>query len=273
MLTSQGKIQANGVDLDVGSNACAVVVDWNNDNRKVLIIGNQDYQVRVYLNSGTNPAPVFTSYTVVIYSESTLFRNSPEVLDLNGDGKKDLIVGEEFGYVFYYENIGTDAMPSFSNHGDTLKLDNGSSLCVPKRAHIDIVDWNGDGVEDIIVGDNDGYFYLFINSRGSPLIDNPTQTSSNTYVLYQAYPNPFNPRTIISYYLPHTTDIKLMVYNELGQMVQNLVSSRKEAGYHQVCFDASTLSSGVYFYRLETEIPLQSIGQGFVETKKMILMK
>jgi hypothetical protein len=270
VLSSQGKIQANGVNIDVGANASAVVVDWNNDTKKDLIVGNEDFEVRVYLNSGTNAAPLFTNYTVAITNTSTLMRNSPEVYDLNRDGKKDLIVGEEFGYVIFYENIGTDAAPSFSNIGDYLMLDNGSALWVPYRAHIDLVDWNGNGAKDLIVGDNDGYFHLFINSMGSHLFDDPNKTIPTAYVLYQAHPNPFNPKTTIRYQLPHTSDIRLIVYNELGQKVSTLVNSRIEAGYHKVIWHGRNdlglqMPSGVYFYRLEAG--------NYVETRKMVLMR
>ena len=156
-----------------------MVIDWNNDSRKDLIIGNENYEVRVYLNSGTNAAPVFTNYTVAITNTNTLMRNSPEVYDLNRDGKKDVIAGDEFGYVYFYENIGTDAAPVFNNTADTLKLDNGLPLLVPSRAHIDLVDWDENGSKDLIVGDNDGYIHLFVNPSGDALDpEHPTNVAA-----------------------------------------------------------------------------------------------
>jgi hypothetical protein len=84
--------------------------------------------------------------------------------------------------------------------------------------------------------------------------------------LYQNYPNPFNPKTIINYELRMTNDVELSIYNSLGQKVATLVSDRKEAGWHQVEWDASGFSSGIYYCRLSTEA-------GFVQTRKLVLIK
>jgi hypothetical protein len=79
------------------------------------------------------------------------------------------------------------------------------------------------------------------------------------------YPNPFNPSTTIRYGLPHKSQVSLMVYNTLGQLVSQPVSGEQEAGYHEVRFDASGLSSGVYFYRLQAG--------SFVQTRKLLLLR
>jgi surface protein len=83
--------------------------------------------------------------------------------------------------------------------------------------------------------------------------------------LHQNYPNPFNPSTVIGFELPANSDVSLKVYNMLGQRVATLLNQPKPAGRHQVSFDASTLGSGIYIYRLATD--------GFVQTRKMVLVK
>jgi len=87
-----------------------------------------------------------------------------------------------------------------------------------------------------------------------------------TYRLSQNYPNPFNPVTTIKYGLPKYGNTSLTVYNITGQVVKTLVANEfKDAGTYEVTFDASNLSSGVYFYTLESG--------SFKETKKMLLVK
>lgn len=85
------------------------------------------------------------------------------------------------------------------------------------------------------------------------------------YALEQNYPNPFNPSTTINFSLANEGFVKLAVYNTLGQEVMTLVNEVKESGVHSVTFDASVLTSGAYFYKLETA--------QFSQTKKMLLTK
>jgi len=86
------------------------------------------------------------------------------------------------------------------------------------------------------------------------------------YKLFQNYPNPFNPSTVISYQLPRGSDVELVLYNSLGQLVKTIVSSRQSAGTYSVAINMQNYSSGIYFYRLKA-------GEQFEETKKMVLLK
>lgn len=85
------------------------------------------------------------------------------------------------------------------------------------------------------------------------------------YFLHPAYPNPFNPATIIRYDLPIDGDVSLNVYDILGKQVASLIDRVETAGYHEVFFNASNLSSGIYFYRL-------TAGK-FADVKKLIVLK
>ena len=85
------------------------------------------------------------------------------------------------------------------------------------------------------------------------------------FLLDQNYPNPFNPSTTITYELPKTTVVGLRVYDLLGREVSVLVNEKRNAGVHEVTFDAVGLSSGVYFYRLQAG--------GFTQTRKLCLIK
>lgn len=87
----------------------------------------------------------------------------------------------------------------------------------------------------------------------------------NSYNLFQNYPNPFNPSTKISWQSPVSSHQTLKIYDVLGNEVAKLVDEYRSAGKYEVEFNASDLSSGIYFYKLQ-------LGS-FVETKKMILLK
>lgn len=87
----------------------------------------------------------------------------------------------------------------------------------------------------------------------------------STFALYQNYPNPFNPSTTISYQLPAFSHVTLIVYDVLGREVATLVNEYKKMGNYAVEFNATNLSSGVYFYRLQTG--------PYHDTKKLLLLK
>jgi hypothetical protein len=85
------------------------------------------------------------------------------------------------------------------------------------------------------------------------------------YELQQNYPNPFNPSTNIQFSVPQSSYVTLEVYNLVGERVGILVSEQLSAGAYKYDWNASNLTSGVYFYRLQAA--------DFVETKKMMLLK
>ena len=95
--------------------------------------------------------------------------------------------------------------------------------------------------------------------------DNNKLVLPKEYSISQNYPNPFNPSTVISYSLPSSSDVKLTIYNSLGQRIQVLENVFKSAGTYTVTFNASELPSGIYFYKIEA-------GK-FMQVKKMMLIK
>jgi len=93
------------------------------------------------------------------------------------------------------------------------------------------------------------------------------------YILGQNYPNPFNPTTTISFQIPVQSFVTLKVFDVLGNEVMTLVNEEKTVGNYQVDFDVPGLPSGVYFYQLSAVDHVSNTEQGFVETKKMILLQ
>lgn len=118
--------------------------------------------------------------------------------------------------------------------------------------------------------DSEDNFYVFNASSVEIYYSTLTDVDDDKYIisnfsLSQNYPNPFNPTTTISYSLPRSGFVRLSVYNLLGEEVSILVNEEQIVGAYKVEFNALTLTSGVYFYTLQTS--------GIVETKKLILVK
>jgi Secretion system C-terminal sorting domain len=93
------------------------------------------------------------------------------------------------------------------------------------------------------------------------------------YALMQNYPNPFNPSTTIKYQLPKSGIVTLKVYDILGREVTTLVDGFKIEGRYEATFNASSLASGVYLYRLQVNARSTSSGQDYVTVKKMLMIK
>jgi hypothetical protein len=102
-------------------------------------------------------------------------------------------------------------------------------------------------------------------------VEGATELPKN-FILEQNYPNPFNPTTSIEYRVGSTEYVTLKVYDVLGNEVATLVNEIKPAGSYEVEFDASNLSSGIYFYQLKV-YPVPGGAGNFVQTKKMLLIK
>jgi hypothetical protein len=95
--------------------------------------------------------------------------------------------------------------------------------------------------------------------------DNLIESTHRTYKLNNNYPNPFNPSTKISYSIPRKSMVTLEVYDLAGNQISTLVNEEKSAGSYEVVFEASQLTSGVYFYTLRTG--------NYTETKKMVVLR
>jgi photosystem II stability/assembly factor-like uncharacterized protein len=140
-----------------------------------------------------------------------------------------------------------------------------------------------DGLTDIIISglyghgnltvSPNGYLFLSTYSGGvfRSTYSTITSVSTNayqfpkTFALQQNYPNPFNPSTNIPFRIPLRTYVSLKIFDLLGREVANLASGQMEPGDHSVHWDASAMSSGTYFYRLQSGT--------FVDTKKLLLIK
>ena len=157
-----------------------------------------------------------------------------------------------------------DGVVSVAVYGDVaIEGDLGLSLVFRSLKDIE------DSYIEIVDGEvRDGNYGL--NTLDSP-VSVRIQTRPEVYALRNNYPNPFNPETTLKYDLPEAGDVKLEVYNMLGQVVRTLVNEHQTAGRYAVQWDATNdlgqnMSSGIYFYRVR-------VGGEFTDVKKMLLLK
>jgi hypothetical protein len=135
------------------------IADWDSDGLNDLLVGH-NYTIILYKNVGTQSNPVFRAPTLIKIPERNFpVRPSPYVIDWDGDGKKDLLVGSEAAKIYFYRNVGIDINPQLAR-GEVLKL-KGSGFDDGYRCRIEIIDWNNDGKKDILVGN------VYNRKRGS----------------------------------------------------------------------------------------------------------
>ncbi|NLA22085.1 MAG: T9SS type A sorting domain-containing protein [Candidatus Marinimicrobia bacterium] len=108
-------------------------------------------------------------------------------------------------------------------------------------------------------------FQFITNSKPTATNSRPENNLPRRFYLEQNYPNPFNPVTRIKYSVPKTSYLTIKVYDVMGREVATVFDGVQQAGNYTAILDGSNLTSGIYFYKMETN--------GFVETKKLVLLK
>ena len=153
------------LNIDIGSRATPVLADWNNDGKRDLIVGAVDGKVHLYINEGTDVSPDYLTMQFIQSGAADLLvtagRSSPVVVDIDGDGLKDLVSGETDGKLHCFLNVGTDAAPVFSG---SITLTAGGQVIntgISSRSRPFVCDYNHDGRLDILVGAFDGKVHLF----------------------------------------------------------------------------------------------------------------
>lgn len=164
--------------------------------------------------------------------------------------------------------------------GDTLVSKVYTSAYIDTRSTVSDTSWDstvdglaivvtkGLGITEYGQGINSGSFVgAIINSEKLGTITSISiyENIEQKYYLLQNYPNPFNPTSIIEYYIPESGIVELLIYNSIGEKVDDLLNSYLPQGYHHITFNGSNLPSGVYYYVLRTK--------DYFNTKKMILIK
>ncbi len=249
-LTLADTIKANGVNIDVGLNSNPDVVDWNQDARKDLVIGSESLGVRLYLNQGTDANPSFTTYTTIQSGGSQIyhFRANPRVFDIDQDGRKDLIIGDNAGYIHFYRNTGTNSNPSFSG-SDTFRLTNGVPIDDYFGARPCCNDWNQDGRIDILTSGYDGNVTYYENIISPGVEETGLEMIANLAMT----PSIVRENLTISYVLRQTARLSITVIAVDGRIVQTITDRNENPGLHQHRWSRRHLPSGFYFIRIEAD--------------------
>jgi photosystem II stability/assembly factor-like uncharacterized protein len=239
---------ANGTNVFASANGVYRSTN-NGTNWEFCNFGTPGQTVQAFAACGTN---VFAG----------TFKNGVYLSTNNGTNWTQVNNGLTNTRVCSFTMVGTNIFVG-TNSGVFLSTDNGSL-------------WNQVGLEaEAVVSLAVSGDYIYAGTWGAgvwkrPLselvgVNKEANDLPKDYTLSQNFPNPFNPNTVISYSLPSASNVKLIVYNTLGQTVKVLENGHKNEGTHSVNFNAAELSSGTYFYKIEA-------GQ-FSQIKKMIFLK
>ena len=259
-------------DIDHDGKDEVFVADWGSWKFWMIKLGNK----AVADIDSTDFYPLTDNQTLFgTPPPNPLFASCLQVADMNGNGKPEFYSGlgpwidHGAQSVVRVEYLGGDPKSAASWHHEIVYQDTVHTL-VPRQV-LAAGDITGNGKQELVIinanaaGGGGAVIVLESKTFGTTGVDEANGTVPEKFSISQNYPNPFNPSTVIRYTLPKQTDVKLNVYNVLGQKVAELVNTVQPAGEYEVTLHANRLASGVYFYRMQAG--------PFVEVRKMLLMK
>ena len=191
-----------------------------------------------------------------------------------------IFISTDFGITWHYKiSQQTGCSKLFIKHPYILAA--GQNVYLSKNDGIswNIIFDNKDNISPYSYALSDSFFFIGTYGNGIyrlAISDFITGIKNNSidipqdFSLYQNYPNPFNPSTIIKYSIPVRGNVRLTIFNTLGEAIKVLVNETMGAGYHSVSFNGDGFASGVYIYSLQVT---QANGQIFRSARKMILIK
>lgn len=240
-----------------------------NGTPEVWVGGDFAGMTKLFAYEASSPGNYEQVYQIDIIGLSALFYGKLKYVDLDYDGEKELYL-QNANLCFAFKN----------DKNGNYYMDYVCSIFFPDSMYslqfldgVDAADLDGDSVPEIIsqFSLTNGYpqpfeFRSYFLKRNKLTdIDVNDNFSPSEFNLFQNYPNPFNPITNIEFRIADFGFITLKVYDVLGNEITTLVDEFRNAGRYDVTFDATQLSSGIYFYRLQA-------GE-FVQSRKMILLK
>jgi hypothetical protein len=249
---------------------------WTPFYVSLLAYADSTVQIAFYFHSHGSGSPDVSTgwYIDDIYIVGYVY----PLIHLNTDSLNfgDVLIDSTKTDSVIVKNIGTDTLhiSSISITGinfENFNVDTSLFFLAPNDSQFLSVSFTPDivGVFNATLNiDSDGgntYVDLTGNGISSTGIKNKDSITPTEFSLSQNYPNPFNPVTHIRFGLPKASNVKIEIFNLLGQRVATLLNERKLAGYHTVEFNGGNFSSGVYLYRIQAD--------EFQQVRKMLLIK
>ncbi len=282
---------------DFGSVDGVRIVDANGDGKNELFIAGTESELALFLIQNVTDISKITADDVIEFYH--LPRNSKPngqpietglrgmvAGDPDGDGNINLLIaGERNGQIFDLEYKGEGDLADSTNwelniiydsyQQAVLELGVDSASALTPRLYYGALadDMDGDGLSEYVfvnystdkgIWQNDIYVGILESDKATG-VELVNDLVPNKVELSQNYPNPFNPSTNIGFSIAKTSNVELNIYDVLGNKIATLVNEQKNAGFYNVDFDGSNLSSGVYYYTLRNN--------GNLISKKMLLLK
>jgi len=138
---------------------------------------------------------------------------------------------------------------------------------IDAKQHVDTLLIRSENVNEMIAQ----YIVLKADSSFATSVNTNENIIPGKFVLFQNYPNPFNPSTTISYSLPEKSNVRILIYNVLGELITKLNDGIEDKGFHRISWNPKNISSGIYFYK--AEIKMLSSKTRITKTKKMLFIK
>lgn len=196
----------------------------------------------------------YSNWIMVRYGygdEGIYFPRTP-LLDFNGNGVKDFIIGDKI----------------IDPSTNTLIFDFSNPNGFPDVLGLDDVD--NDNQLELLISDDDSTIYVYSTGISVSSIESNNRHKGNNYKLSQNFPNPFNPTTAIEYEIQTRSRATIRIYNSLGQLIRTLLDEDKTPGIYISHWDSrdddgAIVATGAYYYQLQ-------VGE-FVSSKNMLLIK
>ncbi|MDD3095294.1 MAG: T9SS type A sorting domain-containing protein [Candidatus Marinimicrobia bacterium] len=227
---------------ELGGWAVPRFIDLDRDGDLDIVAGNEDGYLFYYENLGTPTAPLWSEISNFFGGIDFGYNSVPAFADIDFDDDYDLIVGVN-RVLRYFENQDGNWVEDTSMFSGI----SGGQNSTPAMADLD-----GDGDSDLIIGNYDGTFKYYENTREVVSVKEYPFLPESCAIY--AYPNPFNPQTLLNFEVPMAGSVHMALYDMSGRLVRTLMQRYCDAGSHTLRLRATAdMSSGIYLVRMNVD--------------------